>query len=271
MAEKAKKKVVKKSAPKSSKAKSTAKGSKAEKPTWKPTEKAKKTATQKRWIAMLLWALAIGGEVFTILWTLRQDPINMVYVYVAIGVIGLLAIIGSLLWKRANDADPATRSEPVKFFFQNQLGAFIAIIAFLPLILFILANKNMEKNDKTIATIAAAAVMATAVLFGIDWDPSSQEDYQTESERIQLLHPDGKDEVTWTTFGNYYHLCEDASAVNLDSSDDTIFTGTVGDAHADGKKGITLEIDEEIEQCGWEIPEGVDIDAMIEEIRAERE
>ncbi|NKF33718.1 hypothetical protein HER21_45665, partial [Pseudomonas sp. BGM005] len=49
-------------------------------------------------------------------------------------VIAVLAITGSILWKKANRLDPARKSETVRFFVQNQLGAIIAIVAFLPLI-----------------------------------------------------------------------------------------------------------------------------------------
>lgn len=235
-------------------------------PTWTPTPEAKGKAGKLRFIAIVLWLLAIAGEAFTIFVTLKKNPVPMWQVYVAIGVIGVLAIIGSLLWKKANDADPARRSQPVKFFIQNQLGAIIAVIAFLPLIIMIFTNKNMSKKDRNIAGTVAAVVAAIAVYFGIDFNPSSVEGYTAETQRVVDLT--GEDFVAWTTFGNYYHLCEDAPAVNLESSDGTISTGTVGDAHANGKKGITLELEEELAACGFPIPENVD--EIVEEIRQER-
>jgi hypothetical protein len=49
-----------------------------------------------------------------------------------------------------------------------------------------------------------------------------------------------------------FHLCEDASAVNLESKDNQIYSGTVADAHADGKDRLTLQIESEKRQCGFE-------------------
>ena len=74
-----------------------------------PPPEAKQQATTSRIIALVLWALAIAGEVFAIFWMLKQTPINMVLLIVAIVVIGILAVIGDLLWKRANRLDPASR------------------------------------------------------------------------------------------------------------------------------------------------------------------
>ena len=71
-------------------------------PGWKPTPEAKGKATTYRIIAAVLWVLAIGGEAFAIFYLLKQTTVNMVFLIIAIVVIGLLAIGGSLLWKQAN-------------------------------------------------------------------------------------------------------------------------------------------------------------------------
>jgi predicted neutral ceramidase superfamily lipid hydrolase len=73
----------------------------------------------------------------------------------------------------------------------------------------------------------------------------------------------GGNEVTWTKSGHVYHLCEDASAVNLESADNQIYAGTVEDAHTAGKDGLTLEVAQELQECGLEAP------ANLEEIEAE--
>ena len=94
---------------------------------------------------------------FAAFWVLKRSwkgdeaTVNMVVLIAAIVVIAVFAIVGSLLWKKANRADPASRSEPVRFFIQNQLGVIIAIIAFLPLIVLIFTNKNMGGQQKAIA------------------------------------------------------------------------------------------------------------------------
>ncbi|HQI71472.1 MAG TPA: hypothetical protein PLT47_12020, partial [Bacteroidales bacterium] len=59
-------------------------------------------------------------------------------------------IIGSLQWKKANRFDPASEKDKIRFFIQNQLGAIISIIAFLPLIILIFTNKNMTGSKKVL-------------------------------------------------------------------------------------------------------------------------
>jgi len=254
-------------------------GGKTSERAWKPTPEAKGKATKLRWIAALLWLLAIAGEAATIIWVLNPEDttdengatvpgeVNMVILIGAIVVIGILAIIGSILWKKANRADPAKRSEPIRFWIQNQLGLIIAIIAFLPLIILIFMNKDMDSKQKGVAGSIAIVVALVAGYFGMSFDSPSVEQYTTETQRVIELT--GDDLVVWTKFGDYYHLCEDVPAVNLESSDPQIYEGTVGDAHADGKEGITLEIPEELAACGFEIPDNVD--EIVEEIRQERE
>jgi hypothetical protein len=217
-------------------------------PTWRPTPEAKAAATKYRILAALLWLLAIGGEVVTIFWVLRQTPVNMIVLIAAIVVIGALAIGGSILWKRANRADPAPRSQPTRFFIQNQLGAIITIIAFLPLIILIFLNKDMDGKQKGIAGGVGIVVLLVAAYFGMSFDSPSVEQYDAETQRVIELT--GQDLVFWTSAGRVYHLCENASAVNLESADNTIYSGTVGDAHAAGKERLTLQVDQEIAQCG---------------------
>ena len=141
-----------------------------------PTAEAKKQATTLRIISWVLWIVAIALELVAIFWLLRQrvpvgedglvrnedtgllEAQNVTYEFpqwafitliVAFVVIGALSIIGSQLWKKANRLDPAKRSETFRFFVQNQLGAIVAIIAFLPLIIVVLLNKDMSgtQND----------------------------------------------------------------------------------------------------------------------------
>ena len=226
--------------------------SKDGKPSWQPTAQAKSQATTFRIIALLLWALAIAGEVFAIFWILKQTPINMVYLIIAIVVIGILAVIGSLLWKRANTLDPASESNPVGFFIQNQLGAIIGILAFLPLIVLIFMNKDMDKQQKTIAGAVGIVVMLIATLTGVSFNPPSVEKYDQETAIVMQLT--GKNLVFWTKAGTVYHLCQTVSDLQLQSKDNTIYSGTVADAHAAGKERLTLEVQSEIKQCGLPTP-----------------
>ena len=221
-------------------------------PTWTPSPEAKQKATRYRMIALALWVVAIAGEAFAIFWVLKQPSVNLIVLIVAIVLIGALSVGGSLLWKRANQADPARRSDTVRFFIQNQLGAIIAAVAFLPLIVMILLNDNMDRTQKTIAGGLAVVVLAIAGAAGVSTNSPSVEGYDAETN--QVIQYTGQDLVFWTKEGSVYHLCQQASAVNLESKDNTIYSGTVGDAHADGKQRLTLQVDQELRQCGFATP-----------------
>ena len=219
-------------------------------PTWKPTPEAKGKAGRLRLIAALLWLLAIGAEGGTIFWVLKQSPVNMVLLIAAIVVIGILAVVGSLLWKSANRADPAPRSEPTRFFIQNQLGAIITMIAFLPLIVMIFLNKNMSKSEKGVAGTIAIVIALIAAYFGATFNsPSSDQPSAAEVSRVVAIT--GADLVFWTKDGSVYHLCRAAHDVNITSQDNQIYEGTVAQAHEQGKSRLTLKVPEEISECGF--------------------
>jgi hypothetical protein len=223
--------------------------SEAQASSWKPTPEARRKAITYRVIAGLLWIVAIGAEVFAIFWVLRQNPVNLILLIGLLVAIGGLAIGGSLLWKQANRLDPAPKSQPVRFFVQNQLGAIITIIAFLPLIIMIFLNKDMDGKQKGIAGGIAIVLLLVAGFFGVSINPPSTEQYDAQTSEVVALT--GEDLVFWTKSGTVYHLCQDASAVNLESQDNTIYSGTVAEARAAGKSRLTLEVDKELNQCGF--------------------
>lgn len=247
-------------------------GRKAE--VFKPTAEAKSQATTKRVTALILWFVAIALEAVAIFWVLRPSFDELVENqgfpqwrwWTLIGfivVIGILSIVGSMLWKKANRLDPASEKEKFRFFVQNQLGAIIALIAFVPLIIMIYLNKDMDSKQKNIAGVAGIAVALLAVFMGIDFKPLSQEQAAVESQVVAELT--GEDRVWWTPGGGVMHLCEGVS----DFSNSTeILDGTTAEAFAAGKDGITLKIDQELSQCGYEIPDN--IEEIVEWVREAR-
>ena len=92
-------------------------------------------------------------------------------------VIAAFAIGGSLLWKAANKHDPASRADGFRFFVQNQLGAIITLIAFLPLLVLIFMDKDMDPKNKKIAGGVGVALALLATVVGIDFKPPSVEQY----------------------------------------------------------------------------------------------
>lgn len=263
---------------------------------WKASDSAKSGATIKRVIAFILWGIAIALEGVGIWYLLTQIGTNVdgepikgfipsdYLMWALIGllvVIGILTIVGSQLWKAANQADPASRQEKFRFFVQNQLGAIIPLIAFVPIIVVILLNKNLDNKTKGIAGAVGAVVLVIAVLVGIEYNPASQEantedviegeianEGQVDEYTAIVTELTGADNVAWTPDGRVYHLCTDTSAVNQVSEANVIREGTVAEAHADGKEGLTLQVDQEMEQCGLTDPANLDeIEAEIEQLR----
>src|SRR5260370_21710967 len=113
---------------------------------WRATQGQKSGAKRLRLFAALSWIVAIGTEIAGIV-LLRQHKFDHANLPLLIGllvVIAIFAIAGSLMWKAANKQDPASKSEPVRFFVQNQLGAIITVLAFLPLIVLIFMDKDMD-------------------------------------------------------------------------------------------------------------------------------
>ncbi len=241
---------------------------------FRPTAEAKSKATQKRIIALVLWFVAIALEAVAIFWVMRPPfdqlvenqgfPQSRWWLLIGfIVVIGILSMVGSVLWKKANRLDPASEKEKFRFFVQNQLGAIIALIAFVPLIIMIYLNKDMDSKQKNVAGIVGIVVALAAVFVGIDFKPLSQEQAAVESQVVAELT--GEDRVWWTPGGGVMHLCEGVSDL---SNSAQIIDGTTAEAFADGKDGITLKIDQELNQCGYEIPDN--IDEIIEWVREAR-
>jgi hypothetical protein len=146
---------------------------------WRATHDQQSAATRLRLFAALAWIVAIGGEVAGIVLLFRHtfDHGNLPLLIGILVGIAIFAIAGSLMWKAANKQDPARASDPARFFIQNQLGAIITVIAFLPLIVLIFMDKDMDPKNKKIAGGIGAALAVAATLIGVSWKPPSVEQY----------------------------------------------------------------------------------------------
>jgi hypothetical protein len=152
---------------------------------WRATHGQKSAATRLRLFAALSWIIAIGTEVGGIV-LLRQHKFDHGNLPLLIGLlvaIAIFAIAGSLMWKAANKHDPASRSEPARFFVQNQLGAIITVLAFLPLLVLIFMDKDMDPKNKKIAGGIGVVLAAGAALIGIDFNPPSVEQYTQDMNK----------------------------------------------------------------------------------------
>jgi hypothetical protein len=146
---------------------------------WQASQGQKSAAGRLRLFAALSWAVAIAGEIAGIVLLYRHtfDHGNLGLLIGLLVGIAVFAIAGSLMWKAANRHDPASKSEPFRFFVQNQLGAIITLIAFLPLLVLIFMDKDMDPKNKKIAGGAGVALAVVAALIGVSYHPPSVEQY----------------------------------------------------------------------------------------------
>jgi Na+/proline symporter len=191
-----------------------------------PSDQSRSKAITLRIFSIISWILAIGAEVVAIV-LLRRPPIEMLWLIVLIAVDLAFAIVGSLLWKKANRLDPASQKDRFRFFLQNQLGAIISIIAFLPLVILIFTNKDMNGKQKGIVGAIAVIALLVAGVVGVDFNPPSQEQYAEQTARVESLT--GANSVFWTKSGTSYHLYSDCSYINTVRTSE-IFQGTVAQA-----------------------------------------
>lgn len=250
--------------------------------TWKASAESEAKAKKNRLLAFLLWGLGIAVEIGAIFGLLLNKSIleekatvdakgvlstnNEFPTWAFALLIGLLVldailvIIGSMLWKKANKLDPASEQQKVKFFIQNQLGAFIPIIAFLPIIILIFLNKDMGKTQKGIAGAVGIVVALAAVALGIDFNPASVEKYTADKQAvIQLL---GEDKVYYAGGGEVYHVCGNVP----DLADSDVKEGTTADAVAAGKPRLTLKLGSELAACQRPVPNN--LEEIVAAIRA---
>ena len=192
-----------------------------------PTEENAKKAKMNRIISAILWAAGIGIEIFAII-KLKEVPINMTLLIVLIVAILILVVIANVLWKKANRLDPASEKNKTKFFIQNQLGLIISVLAFLPLVILILKNKNLSGKQKGILGAVAGVALVIAGMTGTDFYPVSQEQYAEQTAQVETLN-NGVNNVYWTKSGKSYHLYQDCSYINTDRTTE-IFQGKVASA-----------------------------------------
>jgi len=197
---------------------------------WRATHGQKSAATRLRIFAAIAWIIAIGTEIAGII-MLRQHKFDHGNLPLLIGLlvaIAVFAIAGSLMWKAANKSDPARQSDTARFFFQNQLGAIITVIAFLPLIVLIFMDKDMDPKNKKIAGGIGVVLAAAATLIGVDFNPPSVEqntkDMNSCAAQIKANQP---------TTACSPEVAEQAKAIAQDTN--TVADATKDAAHPNGQ------------------------------------
>ena len=146
---------------------------------WEASQGQKGQAKKLRTFAVVSWVIAIATEIAGIVLLLKNkfDEGNLALLIGLLVVIAVFAIAGSILWKKANRHDPASKEEKFKFFVQNQLGAIITVLAFLPLLALIFLDKDMDPKNKKIAGGVGVVLALLATTIGVDFKPPSTEQY----------------------------------------------------------------------------------------------
>lgn len=190
----------------------------------------RKRATGKRVIAFVLWAIGIFCEVVAILrifekinWFPKLELVWFLVIFLVIDAI--CVVIGSQFWKKANHIDPASEKQPLRFWIHNNLGVIISIIAFLPIIILIFTNKDMDGKTKGIAGGLACALLLLAGLSSYDWNPVSSEQLDRAKAEVEAVSETGL--VYWAPTSKKYHVKKDCPAF---SQSETVYEGTVAQA-----------------------------------------
>ncbi len=184
-------------------------------------------ATGMRLLALLFWLIAIACEVTVIFLfngTLYVPGDVMIYMIAGIALILIFVVIGSQLWKKANRIDPASKENKIKFFLWNQMGLIAAVLAFFPLVILLLNNKDLDKKTRQTLSIVAVIALLIAGALSIDYNPVSSEDLeQARSDSYTLS--DGT--VYWTRWGKKYHFDLDCYTLGRSA---VIYEGTMEEA-----------------------------------------
>jgi Na+/proline symporter len=160
-------------------------------------------ATGLRAGAIILWVVAFIFEILAYLVLIGKINLNFMptlWQLIVFLVLDLVCvIIGSQLWKKANHIKPASEKNKVKFWLWNNMGVIVCVICFLPIIILLLTNKDLDKKTKTIAVVVAIIALLIGGVASYDWNPVSLEQQEAAIEAL------GTDNVYWTPFGKVYH------------------------------------------------------------------
>lgn len=178
--------------------------------------------------AWVLWLVGIAFEVLAILMLnktmyVAPEKFNLFF-FGALAVDLVAVVIASQLWKKANHIDPASEANKAKFVLHNNLGVIMSIIAFLPILILLLRNKDLDKKTKKIASIVAAAALLVAGLSSVDYHPVSQEQLAEAKQEVEQ-NTDGT--VYWTQFGKSYHYDPDCHTIKNSKN---VYYGTIEEA-----------------------------------------
>ena len=228
----------------------------------------KKRAGCRRFFAVLCWLIAIAFEVIWILrlngnvnWFSNMEVVTFLLICLWVDLV--FVIIWSLLWKKANHIDPASEKNKTKFWLWNNLGTILSVVAFLPIIILVFANKDLDKKSKWLVWGVAIAALIIAGLASYDFNPVSSEQLLRAEQEVLQVSPDGK--VYWAEYSKKYHVDPDCPAF---SNSETVYEWTVADAY---ERGLTDPCRRCIPELSDEEYEAIEHSHEWEEVEVEEE
>lgn len=180
--------------------------------------------------AVVLWVLAIVCEIIAIGVIFESiiipflssvAPLSQAIAFLVVDLI--FVVLGSQLWKKANHLNPPSKKNPTLFWIWNNMGVIVCAFAFIPFILLLLTNKNVDKKTKAIGSAVAAIALIICGLASYDFNPVSAED---------MIASGLGTGVYWTKYGTVFHTHEDCSSLNRT---EVLTNGSVLEAQQAGK------------------------------------
>ena len=206
-------------------------------------EYTKKSATGRRIGAFVLWFLGIACEVLAILELLKKVTLPKfdltTWLIILIVADLIFVVCGSLLWKKANHIDPRSEKNKFGFWTWNNLGTIVSVLAFLPLVILIFTNKDLDKKSKGIVGGIAIVALLIAGISSYDFNPVSKEDIANAKAEILATgdyetNENGEIVVYWLPHSTKYHLHSTCTHLNRAGTSSEITRGTLEQAYAEG-------------------------------------
>lgn len=182
--------------------------------TFTASPEAKATAKKFRTYAIIGWAVAMVAQILSIMKLISDE--TLIALIAAMVVILVIAFFSGRFWKKSNKLDPTSNKNQLRFFLQNQLGAIMGVMCFLPMVISIFTSNSISGKTKAIAGTAASVAMTAAGISGAEFDPASIEKY---TEEIKTQNKDAEsvgintNKVFWSKAGNKYHAFNDCQYI----------------------------------------------------------
>jgi len=228
----------------------------------------KQRATSKRIWAIVLWVIALAFEIIWILrlkgnidWLSNMKVVTFLLICLWIDLV--FVVIWSLLWKKANHIDPVSEKNKAKFWLWNNLWTIIAVLAFLPFIVLIFTDKDLDKKSKKLVWGVAVVALVIAGLASYDYNPVSSEQLLRAEQEVLQVSPDWK--VYWAEYSKKYHVDPDCPAF---SNSEIVYEWTVADAF---ERGLTDPCRRCIPELSDEEYEAIEHSHEWEELEVEEE